>query len=64
MLLGNSPGRRAEMETYTGEGFLVVVEMPEEVARPYLWTQEPDAQLYEMPSDLLNEYAPFTYIEV
>ncbi|WP_456786580.1 hypothetical protein [Cellulomonas sp. P5_C5] len=64
MLLGNDPGRRAEMETYAGQGFLVVVEMPEEVARPYLWTQEPDSQLYEMPADVLNAYAPFSYIEV
>jgi hypothetical protein len=63
-LLGHSPGRRVEMDVYAGRGWLVVVEMPEDVARAYLWTAEPDANLYEIPADVLNAYAPFTYVEV
>jgi len=64
LMLGHQPAPPEQTAMAYEHGLLVAVDVPDAVAQPFLRRDDPDADLFDVPADVLNVYAPFTYIAV
>ena len=64
LLLGHPPATREHTVFACDHGWLVVAEVPDDVASGYRRRDDPDADLYDMPATVLNGYAPFGFVRV
>lgn len=60
-LISHIPGP-GEINTASGCDWWVIVHLPDELASSYQCRDMPDADIYELPCDVLNNYGPFEYV--